>query len=128
MFLVKHILRIDMKRISPEASHQIMLFDWIRLQKHLAPYCFSIPNERKTSIQNGAHLKRMGLMPGASDIFVAIPTENYHGLFIEMKYGKNKPTANQLKFQENMRDRGYKTAICYGFDEAKKEIETYLKS
>ena len=67
-----------MARLNLEASHQIMLFNWIRTKPELADFCFAIPNERKTSIRNGAHLKRMGLMPGASDLFIGIPKGKFH--------------------------------------------------
>ena len=42
--------------------------------------------------------KREGLTPGVWDIFWPLRTEKYPGLYIEMKIGKNKLTATQVRF------------------------------
>jgi len=49
----------------------------------------------------------------------------YHGLYIEMKYGKNKLTKNQSEFGEFVHAQGYLTAICYNWEEAKRVISNY---
>lgn len=50
----------------------------------------------------------------------------YNGLFIEMKVGKNKLTDSQWDWCEQLVDKGYLVAVCYGADEAKKVLEWYL--
>jgi hypothetical protein len=110
----------------PEQLEQVTLFDWIRLQKDIAPYAFHIANERKTTPMQGALLKRMGVRAGVSDIFIGIGRRGYLGMFIEMKAGKNKATVSQLQFQEDMSNQGYYCVVCNGFDEAKAKIEDYL--
>jgi hypothetical protein len=47
-------------------------------------------------------------------------------MFIEMKYGKNKPSESQLEWLGALSGEGYETAICYGFDEARDAIIKYL--
>lgn len=115
-----------MSKIGIEAQEQIALFDWIKLRPDLAPYCFHIPNERKTSPQYGKILKRMGVMSGVSDIFVAIPCAHYAGLWLELKAGKGKPTPNQVNFLANMVKMGYLSACVVGFEAAREVVETYL--
>jgi len=117
---------INLSKLGPEAISQITFFHWIRAQPKLAPFCFSVPNERKTSPMHGALLKKMGLKPGVADIFIAIPSGEYHGLWVEMKAGKNKPTPLQLEFLANMKSKGYATAICYDAPTAIKTLEDYL--
>jgi len=51
----------------------------------------------------------------------------YHGLFIEMKAGKNKPTAEQLQFIDFVTDHGYLAVICWNWTVAKDEITKYLR-
>lgn len=113
-------------KIGSEALDQIRLFCWIRTRPDIHPYAFSVPNDRKTNIIMGAILKHMGLKPGVSDICVAIPRGGYHGLFIELKFGKNKATQHQLNFIENMHSKGYRALVCVGYDAARAVIEAYL--
>lgn len=113
-------------KIGGEAESQIRLFCWIRSRPELAPYAMSIPNDRTCTRIMGAILKYMGLKPGASDCFIAIPKGEWHGLWIEMKFGKNKATAHQIKFQSDMDAKGYKAIICYSYEAARAAIEEYI--
>ena len=112
--------------LKPEEAEQIALFDWIRLHPNIAPYAFHIPNERKTSKQHGYKLKKMGVKPGVSDVFIAIGCPQYHGLFIELKAGKNKPTPQQEEFLLNMMSQNYYATWCIGADDAIKTIQRYV--
>ena len=114
--------------LRPESSEQIALFDWIRLKPDLSKYAFSIPNESKRNPITGHIMKRMGMRSGVSDLFIAIPTAPYHGLFIELKAGKNKATPSQLEFIKDMRSQGYCAEVCVGAEAAIKLIMDYLKS
>lgn len=116
----------NMKR--GETTEQITLFNWAENNKHILP-CLSlmyhIPNEGKRT--NGAVLKAMGLKSGVPDVCLPVPSHNFNGLYLEMKYGQNKPTKDQEAFMAALRQQGYKTAVCYGADEAKAEIMDYLQ-
>lgn len=113
-------------KITPETAEQICLFDWIRTQPHIEPYAMHIANERRCSIQQGKILKRMGVKAGVADIFVAIPRGIYHGLWIELKAGKNKATPLQKEFLANMAKQGYLTACVTGYENAREIIENYI--
>jgi hypothetical protein len=113
--------------MTPEQIIQCQLMDWIRAQKDLAPYVFHIANERQTSPKHGRILKRMGVRPGVSDLFVGIPSQKYHGLFLELKADSGKPTPAQLEFIETMARQGYAGAVVYGFAAAKQKIQEYLQ-
>ena len=111
-----------------ERDEQIKLFQWFRLHPALKRHAVYIPNDGKRSPQLGAVYKKMGLRPGTSDIFIAVPRGQYHGLWIELKFGKNKPTPAQLQFLEDMRENNYKCEVIWGADAAIQFIEDYLKS
>lgn len=111
--------------IKPEQIEMIKIFDWIR-KNNLAEFAFHIANERKSSQQAGSLLKRMGVKSGVSDIFIAIPSNEFHGLWLELKAGKNRPTESQMKFLEDMRSKGYEALWCTGADKAKQIITDYL--
>ena len=84
-----------------------------------------IPNEGKRSLSYAARLKRMGLRSGFPDLLVPLARGGYHGLFIEMKYGKNTTTKEQKEWLERLSAEGYACAVCYNAAEAIKTIESY---
>jgi len=113
-----------------ERDEQIKLFQWIRLNPRIKPFALYIPNDGKRSPQLGAIYKRMGLRPGTSDIFIAMPnkTKTHYGLWIELKWGKNKATPAQLEFINDMRSQGYCAEVIWGADDAIKLITEYLQT
>lgn len=116
-------------KASSEQAEQETLFEWMRWMAPHEPAlaaAIHIPNEGKRSRAAGAALKRAGLQPGAPDVFIPCPAGPYHGLFIEMKYGKNKPTGAQMRYLDNVATLGYKTAVCYSADRAIRVITEYL--
>lgn len=120
------------KQISlTEAQECITLVKWANTQKKLQGRLIHIPNEGKRSKIGGRLLKLMGLVPGCSDYFLAVPTEHYHGLFLEMKRSdKSKTTVSdtQLSFIDQQRKNGYYSTVCYGALEAIKLIEQYVNN
>ena len=111
-----------------ETTEQMALFVWARNNTHALP-CLSlmyhVPNEGKRA--NGAVLKAMGLKSGVPDVCLPVASHNFHGLYLEMKYGRNKATPEQEAFMAGLRQQGYKTAVCHGAEEAKAEILNYLQ-
>lgn len=96
-------------------------------------FLFSIPNGtylNGTPRQRGmqmARLKKAGLMPGASDLFLAIPASARHGLFIEMKRpGPGRTSDAQIEFATKMMRAGYCVALCRSFEKAVEAITGYL--
>lgn len=121
------------RRINWEHSHQVALFKWAQLMSHKYPVLrlmFAIPNESYggglQAIRRGKYFRAEGRKSGVPDIFLPVPRGGYHGLFVEMKFGKNKPTENQRWWIENLRDQGYMVKVCYSFAEAKEVILEYL--
>ena len=103
-------------------------------QEAIVQYCLlrnipivHIPNEGKRTAAYAAKLKRMGLQPGFPDIFIPLARKGYHGLFIELKVGNNKPSREQKDWLARLSSEGYATAVAWGFDEAKKIIDKYVK-
>jgi hypothetical protein len=122
--MAKRTRTIEMK-LGEETTTQIIVMDWIRF-KGLDPITMHIANERKSSIQAGALLKRMGVKSGVSDLFIARASREYHGLWLELKSEKGKVSANQSKFMADMVREGYATKVAYSADEAIFIISDYL--
>lgn len=66
----------------------------------------------------GMKMKAAGMEKGVPDLF--FPSLK---LFIELKVGKNKPSVEQLAFMKRREKDGYRTAICYTFEEVKSKLE-----
>jgi len=127
--------------MTKEEHLQIAVADYIRLQYPKVLFCH-IANERKAHVyrkQNGTtyspdgqKLKRMGVRKGMPDLLIfenkGIPALDYfkNGLAIELKIKPNKPTTEQLDILEKLQYRGWRTAICFSFDEAKEVIDNFL--
>ena len=96
--------------------------DWRRV-----PY-FHIANEAKRGPKAQREFKRLGGKPGVPDLCIPVAKGGYFGLYIEMKYGRNKPTENQRRWQSILIGQGYKAVTCWGADEAIAVIKGYLIS
>lgn len=72
-------------------------------------------------------MKAEGVKAGVADLFLAIPSGNWHGLFIEMKKQRgNSQTEKQKKFQEAVESQGYRYLLARGWIAAKDGIQSYL--
>jgi hypothetical protein len=110
-----------------ESNEQIAAMDWLRAQHpNIALHTLHIGNERKASYYAGYIMKRMGVLKGASDLFMAWPNGGYHGLFIEVKSKIGRPSPEQKAFLQRMSEVGYRAEICYGAEEVISTIKDYL--
>lgn len=113
-----------------EETEQIALFRWAEFACNKYPelkLMYHVPNEGKRSAIAGSRLKRAGLKPGVPDIVLPVARGGYIGLYIELKYGRNKTTDNQKKWLSDLRAQNHYTAVCYGWEQAKELIEAYIK-
>lgn len=118
-----------MQRHQYEAAEQIKLFRWVDFAVNQYPeleMLYHIPNGGSRNPIEAANLKRQGVRAGVPDLCLPIARGKYHGLYIEMKYGDNKPTENQKRWMRNLQRYGYATSICYSAEAAIADIEKYL--
>ena len=109
---------------SSEEAEQITVIEYCDL---LGIPVTHTANEGKRSAAYGARLKRMGLRPGFPDLLITRARGGYHGFAIEMKYGDNKPTPDQIEWLRRLSGERYATAVCYSAAEAISLIEKYNK-
>lgn len=112
-----------------ETQAQIQTVAWARAHADEWPclaWLHAIPNGGKRDPRTAAVLKKSGLTPGIFDLFLPYPAHDYHGLYIEMKHGRNKVTPEQARFCAYANDAGYHAVVCYGAAEAIQAIEDYL--
>ena len=118
------------RNAQPEAIEQAKVIAWARANENNYPYLWmlhsSLNGVKMTKAQAGRAIAQ-GMLSGVPDLFLPVPKNGYHGLFIEMKYGSNKVTENQEKFLQNAANVGFAVSVCYSAQEAIKRIEDYYK-
>lgn len=111
-----------------EHQEQVALVTWFRLQhKQYANYLFAIPNGGVRNIGTAVKLKKEGVLAGVPDLFLMIPKNGWHGMWIEMKIKGGRLAESQKEFMGMATLMGYQSVVCFGFDDAKNAITAYLK-
>lgn len=124
--------RVEHGVIRTEAEEQEAVIRWAFYESAYRPelrMLFHIPNGGTRNKREAVHLKGLGVQAGVPDLFLPIPMDGFHGLFIEMK--RNAKTARISKEQrawiEALEKRGYRAVVCYGFEHARDTIINYLE-
>lgn len=87
----------------------------------------AIPNGGTRNKIEAAKLKAEGVRSGVPDVFLPIPKKSYHGLYIEFKAGKNKPSTDQLFFINCLHYLGYKCIVTNSFKFATSITVQYIQ-
>jgi len=112
-----------------EHDEQKALFEWAAWACGRYPeleYLHAIPNGGHRHIRVAKRLKAEGVKPGVPDLCLPVARDGYHGLYIEMKFGRNKPTDHQERWLEFLNEQGYLAVVCWGWEQARETIEEYL--
>lgn len=88
---------------------------------------FAIPNGGHRNIRVAVKLKAEGVRAGIPDLFLPVPSRGYHGLWIELKVGRNKQTPQQAQWASNLWEMGYAYDVVYDADHAINFISWYLR-
>ncbi len=126
-----------------EDGEQRALIQWAQLWKPpgerepVIEWLFAIPGGGKRGKIEAKRFKGLGVKAGVSDLFLAYVSKGRGGLWIEMKkkakdfdsprLARAAVTKLQRGWLNRMDRQGYKTAICYGADEAIQEIKDYFE-
>lgn len=106
---------------------------WLELQyPAVYTHVIKIANEGMT---NRANAVSLGLHVGASDYFIAWPTLQHYGCWIEVKPDGWKLTKsklahheNQIEFGAKMKRKGYAFYFCVGLDDLIQCTQDYLNA
>lgn len=113
-----------------EYAEQVAVMDWARKNEKAHPalkYLFHIPNGGIRSKVAAARLKRAGVKKGVPDLMLPVPTNRYHGLFIEMKkVNGGKTSDEQFSCNSFLGENGYAVCVCFGSKAAIRIICDYL--
>jgi hypothetical protein len=102
------------------------MLEWNLARYPALKWIHAIPNGGFRNKATAGKMKAEGVKPGVSDIFVPIPANGYHGLYIEFKAGKNTLSPVQKEFRDFVISRGYSFYLAYSAAEAMAALSIYL--
>lgn len=115
--------------MTAEDTLQIQCVAWFRAQHSAhAMLLHHSPNGGKRNAIEALKFKRMGTISGFPDLILMIPNKSYHGLFVELKVGKNKQTENQIRFEKEVTNQRYAYVVCRSLDEFMSVVKQYFKN
>lgn len=124
-----------------ESKLQSACIRWARLQwPQLRTLLFSIPNGVATSASQGRILKAEGMVAGVADTFLAVPTPDNAGTFIEFKqerevwrggqriHTKTYQRPEQKAFQQAVTEAGYAYEVVRSFEDFERVVKGVMNT
>lgn len=121
-----------------EHDEQVAVINWAQLMQGQYPeleLLYAIPNGAglQHKVVNGRRfspeaqkLKAEGMKKGVPDLCLPVARKGWHGLYIEMKYGNNKPSEAQRYYMDRLTDEGYLAVACWYAEEVIEVLVDYL--
>jgi hypothetical protein len=116
-----------------EHELQVNCVRWFRHHyRRYAHLLFSIPNGARlygTAKQRGMQWKKLeaeGAQPGVADLFLAVPSGDLCGLWIEMKTIKGRQSDTQRRFEMAVVAMNYGYAMPRTYEEFQTVVGQYL--
>jgi hypothetical protein len=112
-----------------EHGAQTALFRTVAMHETQRPelaLLFAIPNGGKRDKITAAKLKAEGVKAGVPDLMLPVARGGYHGLFIELKVGDNRPSQLQRDWIARLQGQGYYCAVCWDWTQAVEMFLSYL--
>lgn len=119
------------RNAQPEAIEQEKVIKWARDNENNYPFLWllhSSLNGVKLSKNQAGRAKTQGMLSGVPDLFLPVPRNNFHGLYIEMKSEKGRVSVSQSRFLSVTNELGYQSIVCYSSEDAIEKIKEYLKN
>jgi hypothetical protein len=126
----------DLAKSGSEHANQVAYFCFLSQNFNEYPclkLAYAIPNggerdsNQKTAMIRRAQLKAEGVKPGVPDICLPISVGTKHGLYVELKIGKNKPTDEQYKYMAELKNQGFVAEWVIGWEAAANLTLAYLR-
>ncbi len=117
---------------SSEAEQQEAVIDWCNTMALNPEYkdlefIYHCPNGGSRNKAEANNLKRQGVKAGVPDLFLPVGRGGYFGLYIEMKWGKNTPTEEQIIWLKFLREHNYACWVVHSAKVAIDCLEQYIK-
>jgi hypothetical protein len=115
-------------RVHPtEHEIQVSFFDWLRVElPEIYKSAFAIPNGGYRTKSGALRLKREGVKPGVPDVCIAMPSEEFNGLWLEFKRPGGTLSESQKIMISRLRICGYKVEVVNSLKIAQECVNNYL--
>jgi len=120
--------RTKKRNAQPESVEQEKVIKWARDNEKNYPFLWMLHsslNGVKLSKTQAGKAKASGMLSGVPDLFLPVPKNGFHGLYIEMKSEKGRIMPSQSRYLKTVSDFGYAAFVCYSADEAIEKIKSY---
>jgi hypothetical protein len=112
-----------MKRNTPEADLQITVLEYMFYQyRDVWENTFHPKTEGKKY-----NKKFMGNSKGCLDLYVMVPSGEFHGMVIELKAPGKKMFEEQISWEARHITNGYYVCCCDSLDKVKLHLKVYFK-
>jgi VRR-NUC domain len=128
---IRRATRIRRRAVARDGEHadQAALMRWAVFARARLPelaLLYAIPNGGHRHKATAARLKAEGVKRGVPDVCLPVARSGAHGLYIELKTERGRPTPEQLGWIRALRRQGYAASVCRGWEQARLTIEDYL--
>jgi hypothetical protein len=113
-----------------EHTEQTLLTNWAARMLDLLPelaYLYAVPNGGYRAQSTAVKMKQEGVKKGVPDLHLPVPRGGYIGCWVEMKWGKNKQSEDQIRWMQFLREQGHFYTVCYQWEDAAEILEHYLR-
>lgn len=87
---------------------------------------YHVPNESKASIGYRMKMKAQGVLSGVSDIVLPLRSQEYSGIYCEIKAKSGCPDADQKEFLNGVEEEGFLAVVINDLETFKKVFSYYL--
>jgi hypothetical protein len=112
-----------------EHTEQCALFEWATWNEARIPelaLLMHIPNGGKRSRGVAGQLKAAGVKAGVPDLFLPVARHGAHGLWIELKVGRNRLSREQREWLLALQRQGYDAHAVFGWQDAARLLCLWL--
>lgn len=112
-----------------EHHHQIAVMRWAESMSLIKPelrLLYAIPNGGKRHWMTGKKMKAEGVKAGVPDMCLPVARRGFHGLYVELKTPKGRPSPIQRDWIDALTGQGYAARCAYGYRQAIEIIEDYI--
>lgn len=110
--------RPELAKGNYEHWDQVRYFDFMhRKHRDIYDLLHATPNGGARSDKVGFDMKAEGQKKGYPDVTLDAARGIYHGLRLELKYGKGRASPEQLDWQKRLREQGYCAELVWGWED-----------
>jgi len=106
---------------------QVRIFDWLERElPEIYDLTHATPNGGKRGKKTAFAMKAEGQKKGYLDLSIDRACGGFHGFRMEVKFGKNRLTPEQIQWVSKLEREGYKVVVVWTLEDAVKEITDYV--